>query len=89
MSLLHGDFPLQWRSICYIPYNNLLWFCADFPSSIKCWNFSRADFKKLNEILLIAPWEDIIAASPTQNIALTNIIDIVHQSAFALVFPLE
>jgi len=35
---------------------------------------------KLNAILLIAPWEDIIAASPTPDIALTNITDI-NQSA--------
>jgi len=42
--------------------------------------YSRADFKKLNEILLIAPWEDIIAASSTPDIALTNITDIINQS---------
>jgi len=43
--------------------------------------YSRADFKKLNEILLLAPCEDIIAASPTPHIALTNITDIINQSA--------
>ena len=56
-------------------------FCTDFPSSIKCWNFFRADLKKLNEILLIAPWEDITAASSTPDIAFTNITDIINQSA--------
>jgi len=55
--------------------------CTDFPSSIKCWDFSRADFKKLNEILLTTPWADIIAASPTPEVALTNITDIINQSA--------
>ena len=48
--------------------------------------YSRADFKKLNEILLIAPWEVIIAAPPTPDIALTNITDIINQSA-ATCFP--
>ena len=56
-------------------------FCTDFPSSIKCWDYSRADFKKLNEILLTAPWENIIAASPTPDAALTNTTDISNQSA--------
>jgi len=60
-------------------------FCTDFPSSIKCWNFSRAYFMKLNEILLIVPREDIIAASPTPDIALTNITDIINQSACACI----
>ena len=40
--------------------------------------YSRADFKKLNEMLLIAPWEDITAASPTPHIALSNITDIIN-----------
>ena len=56
-------------------------FCTDFPSSMKCWDYSRTDFKKLNEILLTAPWENIIAASPTPDVALTNITDIINQSA--------
>jgi len=37
--------------------------------------------KKLNVILLTAPWENIIAASPTPDAALTNITDILNQSA--------
>ena len=50
-------------------------------SNSACWDYSRADFKKLNEILITAPWEDIIAASPTPDVALTNITDIINQSA--------
>ena len=42
--------------------------------------------QKLNEIFLIAPREDIIAASPTPDIALTNITDIINRSACAC-FP--
>ena len=37
--------------------------------------------QETNEILLTAPWEDIIAASPTPDVALTNITDIINQSA--------
>jgi len=56
-------------------------FCTDFPSSIKHWDYSRADFKKLNGILLTAAWEYIIAASLTPDVALTNVTDIINQNA--------
>jgi len=46
-------------------------FCTHFLSFIKCWDYSRADFKKLNEILHIV-------ASPTPDIALTNINDTIN-----------
>jgi len=73
--------PLRNLDISLIFLELDLKFCTDFLSSIKCWDYSRADFKKLNEILLIAPWEDIIAASPTPDVALNNITDIINQRA--------
>jgi len=86
-----NNLPLVINSDVLPPLRNLdhsliflelgLKFCTDFPSSIKCWDYSRADFKKLNEILLSAPWENIITASPTPDVALTNVTDIIKQSA--------
>jgi len=63
--------------------------CTHISSFIRCWDYSQADIKKLNEILLIAPWEDIIAVSPTPDIALTNITDIINQSACSTCIPIR